>query len=161
MKRLSPTIRLSALAAVLIGLALAHAVPACVYRWPTSTGYAPLVEFHPGVCGGTDLTWLRWLAAIGGLLVAVSILSVAWTRNHVGDDGPARRTMSPRMRLAMLVGIGAVMVALLVPSLPLAGPMWGAHPPSPLNYFIPLRIAILAVGAIIASLIALTGRSRS
>jgi hypothetical protein len=107
------------------------------------------------VCAGTDLTWARWLAAAGGLVIAAIILVAAWRRRRTATE---RRSVRANTLITLGVVVVAAMVALLIPNLPLAGvrtATYGPDIPVPMNYFVPLRVAIFAVGLVAAAVILL------
>jgi multisubunit Na+/H+ antiporter MnhB subunit len=160
-KRISPLVWLSALAAVAIGLALAHAVPACSFASPGNrTGYAPLTEVTAGTCSGTSLTWLKWAAGLGGCAVAAIVLAIGRARRSTGAGHPPGR----RAVLGLAVSAIAVLIALLIPSQPLIPFRSADYGPgilAPMNHLVPLRMIVAAVGALVGIGIAAGGRRRT
>jgi hypothetical protein len=158
MDRVSPTVWLAALSAVLIGAALAHDIPACVFGSHTGFSY---VELTPGSCAFTSLNWLRWTVFLAGAAAAVLVVAVGWRRGRrSATETPTpqgHHPLSPRASMAVAVLAAALLVALLIPSAPLihrpARYVQGI--PVPTDYRIPLRIAVFAVGAFLAMVLAI------
>jgi hypothetical protein len=163
MDRVSPAVWLAALAAVLMGAALAHDIPACVFGSHTGLSY---VELTPGSCAFTSLNWLKWAVFLAGVAAAGLVVAVGWRRGHRGatetPTPPGRRPLSPRTSLAVAVLTAALLLALLIPSAPLLHrtAVYGQGVPVPTDYRIPLRIAVAAFGALIAAFVVVAGLRR-
>ncbi len=144
---------IAAIGIALIGLALARLIPSCASAAPSGwTGYAPLSEVASH-CDGRNLVWLRWLSALGGVIVGVLILVAAARRSRrEGSKQPVGRFGVA----ALIVFLGSVLLALLIPAMQLVGirsVIYGPGIPSPTDYLIPIRLAAVAVGGLVTILL--------